>query len=228
MMHLKPMGDLGQIVPLRLSIRDELAVRAAVRESSVVINLVGEERETWNWRFKEVHAVFPTTLARICAETPSVERFVHVSSIAASATAPSWRERSRYEGEAGVLQHFPDATVIRLADVVGPEDRFFNRMATLIKGMPRVALVDGGRNRVQPVWVHDVVAGFRRILELESSKGKVCGDLQRDLSGVMAAGWARLELLSRSLRRHTSLLALPPTAWRSWSTRYRTSCGSLR
>lgn len=175
MIHLKVMGDLGQIVPMKMAkdgIRDEAKIREAVSRSNVVINLVGAEKETWNWRFDEVHAKFPGQLARICAETPSVEKFIHVSCLGAASDAPSHRLRSRYEGERAVRAALPSATVVRLGPVVGAEDRFFNRMAALIKGMPRFLLVDGGANRVQPVWIKDVAKGFHNLLAQDGWDGK--------------------------------------------------------
>jgi len=172
MMHLKVMGDLGQIVPLKYSIRDEGAVRAAVEQSNVVINLVGADKETWNWRYKEVNVDFAARLARACADAPSVERLVHVSTLVAAADAPSRRSRSRFDGEQAAREAFPAATIVRLGDLVGPEDRFFNRMAALVKSMPRVLLPDGGLNMVQPVWVNDAARGMQRILEREDTAGK--------------------------------------------------------
>src|SRR5579883_1080107 len=38
---LKPMGDVAQIVPMRVDIRDEATVRAAVQGADAVVNLVG-------------------------------------------------------------------------------------------------------------------------------------------------------------------------------------------
>ncbi|ELV09161.1 NADH dehydrogenase [ubiquinone] 1 alpha subcomplex subunit 9, mitochondrial [Tupaia chinensis] len=45
-MHLRPMGDLGQILFLEWSGRDKDSIRQAVEHSNVVINLVGRDWET--------------------------------------------------------------------------------------------------------------------------------------------------------------------------------------
>ncbi|TKC47735.1 hypothetical protein EI555_016425, partial [Monodon monoceros] len=45
-MHLRPMGDLGQIIFLEWNGRDKDSIRRAVEHSNVVINLVGREWET--------------------------------------------------------------------------------------------------------------------------------------------------------------------------------------
>ena len=47
----------------------------------------------------------------------------------------------------------PGATIMRPADVFGPEDRFLNLFAQLHGRLPRVPLVEGGTARVQPLFV---------------------------------------------------------------------------
>ena len=55
-MHLKLMGDLGQIVPLEFSLKgDDAALRALVKRSNVVINLLGRDHETRNYSFEDIH-----------------------------------------------------------------------------------------------------------------------------------------------------------------------------
>lgn len=55
MQHLRPMGDLGNIVTLEnFSIRDDEFIKYSISKSNVVINLIGQNTETWNYGFKEV------------------------------------------------------------------------------------------------------------------------------------------------------------------------------
>lgn len=49
------MGDLGNIITLEdFSIRDDQKIRDCIAKSNVVINLIGQNTETWNYKFKEV------------------------------------------------------------------------------------------------------------------------------------------------------------------------------
>jgi hypothetical protein len=49
------MGDLGNIITLEdFSIRDDWKIRDSISKSNVVINLIGQNTETWNFKFKEV------------------------------------------------------------------------------------------------------------------------------------------------------------------------------
>ena len=48
--HLKLAGDLGQVVFCHYNLRDQDSIRKAVRHSSIVINLVGRDFNTWNYK----------------------------------------------------------------------------------------------------------------------------------------------------------------------------------
>ncbi|GAV86212.1 LOW QUALITY PROTEIN: Epimerase domain-containing protein [Cephalotus follicularis] len=52
--HLKLMGDLGQVVPMKYNPRDEDSVNAVMAKANAVINLIGREFETRNYSFEEV------------------------------------------------------------------------------------------------------------------------------------------------------------------------------
>ena len=55
MQHLRPMGDLGNIITLQdFSIRDDELIKRCISKSNIVINLIGLHSETWNFGFDEV------------------------------------------------------------------------------------------------------------------------------------------------------------------------------
>ncbi len=53
-MFLKPLGDVGQVTPIRAPLQDEAAIRDAVDGAQAVINLVGLLYEKGRQRFDEV------------------------------------------------------------------------------------------------------------------------------------------------------------------------------
>lgn len=66
MQHLRPMGDLGNIITLDdFSIRDDQKIRDSISKSNVVINLIGQNTETWNYKFKEVRLF--SVLCALCS-----------------------------------------------------------------------------------------------------------------------------------------------------------------
>ena len=72
---LRVMGDYGMVVPLPYSPRDVDSVRAAIRNSDIVINLIGKDYETThfapnliNYSFEDTHHSVAETIAKIAVE----------------------------------------------------------------------------------------------------------------------------------------------------------------
>ena len=61
---------------------------------------------------------------RISSLRAGVTNFIHVSALAADAFSLSEWARTTSDGEAAVRAEAPGATIVRPADVFGPEDRF--------------------------------------------------------------------------------------------------------
>ncbi len=201
---LKPMGDVGQITPVRAPIQDELAVEAAVADAAAVINLVGILYERGAQTFAHVHARGAQGVAAAAAAA-GAERFVQVSAIGADRHAEADYARSKGAGEAAVRTAFPGATVVRPSIVFGPEDDFFNRFAALARLSPVLPLIGGGRTRFQPVYVGDVAEAIVRCLDGAASQGKIY-----ELGGPRVYTFKELmELLLREIGRRRLLLPWP-------------------
>ena len=55
MQHLRPMGDLGNIITVPdFTIRDDELVKKLISKSNVVVNLIGQYTDTWNFTLKDV------------------------------------------------------------------------------------------------------------------------------------------------------------------------------
>ncbi|EEC74241.1 hypothetical protein EE612_014462 [Oryza sativa] len=171
--HLKLMGDLGQIVPMKYNPRDVDSIKAVMAKSNVVINLIGREYETRNYGFDEVNHHMAEQLAMISKEHGGIMRFIHVSSLGASASSPSRMLRAKAAGEESVLKEFPEATIMRPATMIGTEDRILNRWAQFAKNWGFLPLVDSGSTKIQPVYVVDVAAAIVNSLKDDgTSMGK--------------------------------------------------------
>ena len=66
MLHLKPAGDLGQVMPLQFDPFDCVSVKEMVAGCNVVINLIGKRYETTHWSFKGVHCDLAEAIAMAC------------------------------------------------------------------------------------------------------------------------------------------------------------------
>lgn len=78
-------GDLGQVYFHHYHLRDEESIAKSIKYSNVVINLVGRDWETRNFKFDDVQVEGARRLAR-AAKKAGVERFIHLSALNASET----------------------------------------------------------------------------------------------------------------------------------------------
>lgn len=169
--HLQPLGDVGQIVVQPFVGADEASMDQMLQGSSAVVNLIGILYQNSRQRFDDVQGGFPDLIARAAAKA-GIERMVHVSAIGADAQSSSVYARSKAKGETAVRDAFPGAVIIRPSIVIGPEDSFFNRFASMARTSPALPLIGGGRTRFQPVYVGDVAKAIVAGLEQEDAVGR--------------------------------------------------------
>ena len=201
---LKPMGDVGQVTPMAVSLRDRDAVAAAVAGADAVVNLVGILYESGRQSFEGVHHEGARTVAEAAARA-GVGRLVQVSAIGADPASPSLYARTKAAGEAAVRAAFPASTILRPSLVFGPEDGFFNRFAGLARVMPALPLFGGGKTRFQPVYVGDIAEAVRRVLADPHSAGKTY-----ELGGPTIYTFRQLmELMLKEIRRKRCLVSIP-------------------
>jgi uncharacterized protein YbjT (DUF2867 family) len=200
---LKPMGSVGQVVPMRVDIADAAAVAEAVGGADVVINLVGILYETGRQRFDAIQGEGAERLAA-AAKAAGAARFIHVSAIGADAGADAAYARSKAAGEAGVRRHYPDAVILRPSVVFGPEDGFFNRFAMMAQFAPFLPLIGGGHTKFQPVYVGDVAEAIVRASVSDAAAGKTF-----ELGGPRVATFKELmQFLLREIRRDRRLVEI--------------------
>ena len=201
---LKPMGDVGQIVPMQANVRDDASVARAVEGADAVVNLVAILYQSGRQRFAAVHVQGARRAAKAAADA-GAGRFIQVSAIGADAHSPAEYARTKAAGEAAVREAFAQATIVRPSILFGPEDAFFNRFAALARLSPALPLVGGGGTRFQPIYVGDVAEAIMRILDDPETKGKTF-----ELGGPRVYTWRELmELVLKEVGRKCLLLPLP-------------------
>ncbi|CAA6662569.1 unnamed protein product [Spirodela intermedia] len=172
--HLKLMGDLGQIVPMKYNPRDEDSIKAVMAKANVVLNLIGRDHETRNFSFEEVNHAMAEQLAMIAKEHGGIMRFIQVSCLGASSTSPSKMWRAKAAAEEAILRELPEATIMKPGVMIGTEDRILNKWAHFGKKWSFLPLIGDGSTKIQPVYVVDVAAAIIAALKDDgSSMGKV-------------------------------------------------------
>lgn len=170
-LFLKPMGQVGQIVPLCAPITDEAGVARALDGTDWVVNLVGILAERHAGDFQHIHAEGAGRVARL-AQAAGAQALVQLSAIGADPASPSRYGASKAAGEATVRAAFPDATILRPSILFGPEDHFFNRFASMARWMPMLPVM-AGETKFQPVYVDDVAGAVVAALTRPDARGAV-------------------------------------------------------
>ncbi len=169
---LQTAGFVGQVAPVQANVRYPDSVARAVAGAKLVVNAVGVLSSTGAQTFKAVHVDGPQAVAKAAREAGAT-KLIHISAIGADAHGSSKYARTKAEGEAAVLEEFPDAIIIRPSVVFGPEDEFFNRFAAMARMSPLLPLIGGGRTLFQPVFVGDLGAAVANIADGAGKPGTV-------------------------------------------------------
>lgn len=201
--HVKPLGTVGQVMPIQANIRNADSVARAIRGAGIVINLVGIGFERGRQRFRAVHSLGAKNIAD-AAKVLQVGQLVHVSALGADTQSVSAYARSKALGETEVLTAFPSAVVLRPSIVFGPGDGFFNRYGMLARMLPVLPVI-GAKSRFQPIYVGDLAQAI-----VAAAEGAVKGGKIYELGGPDVV--THRELIERVLAdtgRRNMLLPLP-------------------
>jgi NADH dehydrogenase len=202
--HLQPLGMVGWVQPVQANLRYRWSVDRAVTGADAVVNLVAILSETGRQRFEAVNSAGARAVAE-ATRAAGIERLVHVSAIGADPDSPSAYARSKAAGEAAVHETMPGGVIFRPSIMFGPEDRFFNRFASLARVFPAFPLFGGGHTRFQPVFAGDVARAIADAVE-----GKVPGGKVYELGGPEVKTFREcLELMLATIERRRLLIPVP-------------------
>lgn len=161
---LRPLGQIGQIVPVRCDVNDDASVAAVLDGATHAVNLVGILFERGRQRFDRLHAELPGRIGRIAA-AKKLALVVHISALGAAANGPSRYSRSKAAGEDALRAAFARHVILRPSVVFGPEDNFFNMFARMAQKFHMLPLIAGGQTRFQPVYVGDIAEAVTRVID---------------------------------------------------------------
>lgn len=170
-LFLKPMGGVGQVVPLYASLTNEATIHRAVDGADLVVNTVGILAERRRGDFQRIHADGAGLVGKYASQC-GVGRMVHISAIGADPQAASSYAATKGAGEAAIRSAYPEATILRPSLVFGPEDHLFNRFAGMARMLPFMPVICG-ETRFQPVYVGDVADAVMAVLARADTAGAV-------------------------------------------------------
>jgi NADH dehydrogenase len=200
---LQPLGRVGQVHAVQANLRHPASIEAAVRDSAVVINLVGILYERGRQSFDAVHRAGAEAVAKAAAAQGA--RMIHVSAIGADENATARYARSKALGEKAVLAAAPGAVIFRPSVIFGPDDEFFNKFAAMARYSPALPSIGFGWTSFQPVFAGDVGDAIAKAVAGEAKPGTIY-----ELGGPGIYTFQQLlQYVIVTIRRRRMLLPLP-------------------
>ena len=202
--YLKPLGNPGQIDLEKVNLFEEENLRTLIKNSDVVINLVGILYENKKQKFEDIHVKFHALLTKLCNEQ-NIKKLVHISALGINETANSQYMQSKLKGEKNILNNFNRSVILRPSIIFGPEDKFFNQFAALAEFFPALPLIGGGLTYFQPIYVGDVAKSIVTILEKEEIKENIY-----ELGGPQTFTFKELmKILLKQIKKKRFLVPIP-------------------
>ncbi len=203
---LRPLGNVGQIVPVACDYSDGQSISDAVKGADYVVNCIGILYEKGKKStFQKAHVDIPSMITAACTDH-GVSHFVHISALACDKGSSKYA-KSKYDGEKAVFEAFSNATILRPSIVFGEDDSFFNMFAEMSRYSPFLPLIGGGKTKFQPVFVGDVADAV--ITALNDDQQKYSGKVYQ-LGGPDVQSFKELfETMFKYTRRPRRLVTLP-------------------
>jgi len=168
--YLKTQATPGSIELINWNPNNFDELKESIKNSDVVINLIGILYETRKQKFMNIHVGIPEAISKICAQS-DVKKFIHVSAIGANENSKSLYQRSKFQGEVKALTNFKNTVIIRPSVVCGTEDNFTNLFSKL-SILPIIPVVKMNY-KFQPILVSDVADTIVKAIEVKDNHGKI-------------------------------------------------------
>ena len=139
------------------SLNDERAIGAALRGVDQIYHLATSGTEGRRGNLLRTDIEGTRILAQVAASA-GIERLVFLSHLGADRASAFPIQKSKGIAEEHIRKSGVPYTIIRSSVVFGPEDRFTNNLARLLRTAPGFFPIPSeGRTLIQPLWVEDLV-----------------------------------------------------------------------
>jgi uncharacterized protein YbjT (DUF2867 family) len=169
---------------LRGDVTDPASLRIAARGMRTIVHLVAIV-EGSPATFERVMAAGTGNLVEAARES-GVRRIVLMSALGTGpgATVPYFR--AKWAAEQAVSACGVEHAVLRPSFVFGTDGGALPRFARIARLFPLTPVIGPGTQRVQPIWIDDLVRAVRLAVDAESTNGPV------ELGGPEAVTWSEL------------------------------------
>ncbi len=152
---IKTQANPGYIDIVEANIFDEKKIRKLFENSDICINLIGILYEKKGSSFENIHALFPSILAKLCKEY-KIKHFIHLSALGINEAIDSDYAKSKIKGEVNIIKNFPLSTILRPSVVYSVDDNFTTTFMTLLSRLPLFPIYYSGKTKFMPIHCSDL------------------------------------------------------------------------
>jgi len=169
--YMTQLGEVGQVQMIAANVRVRESVARALEGADAAIFLPGLLYNAGKNNFDAIQLEGAKNVADLSAAAGIL--LIHMSALIGEAPDTLDYVRTKRAAEREVLAACPQAIILRPSIIFGPEDRFFNKFADMVRFSPFLPLIGGGKNRLQPVYVGDVAEMVAYGIDEKLTKGTI-------------------------------------------------------
>ena len=182
------------------------SLEAGMVGCDTVIHLVGiiREHKSRGITFDRLHRV-GTNNVLAAAAAAGVRRYLHMSALGTRAGARSRYHQTKWAAEEAVRTSGLAWTIFRPSVIYGHGDGFLSLLAGMVRRLHLIPVIGDGRQRLQPVPIEHVAAGFARAVRAEASVKQTYAVTGADAVSMIEL----LQLIGAAMHRRVRLVRVP-------------------
>src|SRR5438874_8332911 len=211
----RDLRGLGAIERIEGDVMSRQSLDQGMAGCDAVIHLVGiiREHSSIGATFERVHTQGTINVLEAAAAV-GARRYLHMSALGTRAGARARYHQTKWAAEEAVRGSGLGWTICRPSVIYGAGDGLVSMMASMVRRLPVVPVIGDGRQRLQPVTVEHVAAGFARAVVLEASTKQTYVVAGPDTVSMLEL----LDLIGVALHRRVRTVRVPiglmrPTAY---------------
>jgi uncharacterized protein YbjT (DUF2867 family) len=185
-------------------IHDKDSLITALNGIDVIYHLVGIIAETKHLTFEKTVVQGTANLIEACSQN-CVKKIIYLSALGTSEDAKTKYHRAKWAAERIVRGSKLEYIILRPSATFGPEDKFINMLANMIRKSPLIPVIGDGCYQMQPIFIDDLIKIMINSLENSAVLNRVIeigGPEQLQFRAIIA-------LLGKVLKKKSVIIYIP-------------------